>query len=529
MAAERPIRRPLILAGGGMKVGYQAGAHAGPARRGRAAFDHADGTSGRVPQPREVQSGLSGTQDRRQLARDRAVRAHVAPAGLPLPHAVAAAVDAHVRPVDPPVAGLGRRLRTDRTEPDRGYVQRLQLHRQGLRDASGHRADPGSVQGLLRPARSGSPRSRPPARRTSTGCTGRTPTSPRPWLAARTRSGSSGPWPRPPTTARGHMPGTSRSSRRSRTAGSTRSCARSKRSTRPSGPAPTPSIARSGSTSSATRRRCRSTTCCSSRPGDMSRIVDMGVRDARAYLAAQAIPFRPTGPLAPPIGLRFVETMRGAWTSGEPDPQRGWDIAGGEPTERWTSSSRSPSTTSTSSSTTPGGSGPPRDTSTARRSAGGCDRRGTFNVLDHVGPAEREMRYTTAVHRTRRRALPLRRRQACRPRRRVRRLGRHDDAVLDDPPRRHAGRRGRRQRHPRPAHPGPRPPDDDLPDHLQSRRRHLRARAAGLQPLLRRLAVAHLRPAPVSAILSGTAPGLGVRTGPGGSRRPSRGRATSRA
>jgi hypothetical protein len=57
--------------------------------------------------------------------------------------------------------------------------------------------------------------------------------------------------------------------------------------------------------------------------GDMSRIVDMGVRDARAYLAQAGIPFEPTGPLAPPTGMRFVETMRGWWTKGETDPEAG--------------------------------------------------------------------------------------------------------------------------------------------------------------------------------------------------------------
>jgi predicted patatin/cPLA2 family phospholipase len=57
--------------------------------------------------------------------------------------------------------------------------------------------------------------------------------------------------------------------------------------------------------------------------GDMSRIVDMGVRDARAYLAASGVPFDPSGPLAPPIGLRFIEQMRGSWTPGEADPRAG--------------------------------------------------------------------------------------------------------------------------------------------------------------------------------------------------------------
>jgi predicted patatin/cPLA2 family phospholipase len=57
--------------------------------------------------------------------------------------------------------------------------------------------------------------------------------------------------------------------------------------------------------------------------GDMSRIVDMGVRDARAYLAAQGVPFQPTGPLGTPTGLRFVEKMRGWWAMGETDPRVG--------------------------------------------------------------------------------------------------------------------------------------------------------------------------------------------------------------
>lgn len=57
--------------------------------------------------------------------------------------------------------------------------------------------------------------------------------------------------------------------------------------------------------------------------GDMSRIVDMGVRDARAYLSANDVPFEPSGPLAPPMGLRFVEKMRGFWAQGETDPRAG--------------------------------------------------------------------------------------------------------------------------------------------------------------------------------------------------------------
>ncbi|MDQ3938775.1 MAG: hypothetical protein M3253_08875, partial [Chloroflexota bacterium] len=68
--------------------------------------------------------------------------------------------------------------------------------------------------------------------------------------------------------------------------------------------------------------------------GDMSRIVDMGVRDARAYLTAQGMPFEPSGPLAPPMGVRFVETMRGSWTPGQTDPRAAGGTTGGRPTAR---------------------------------------------------------------------------------------------------------------------------------------------------------------------------------------------------
>jgi predicted acylesterase/phospholipase RssA len=57
--------------------------------------------------------------------------------------------------------------------------------------------------------------------------------------------------------------------------------------------------------------------------GDMSRIVDMGVRDARRYLIANGVELRHEGPAAPPTGLRFKEVMRGHWTVGEPDPAEG--------------------------------------------------------------------------------------------------------------------------------------------------------------------------------------------------------------
>ena len=55
-------RRALILAGGGMKVGYQAGALQVLLDEAGLEFDHADGTSGGCLNLAMVQSGLSGTR-----------------------------------------------------------------------------------------------------------------------------------------------------------------------------------------------------------------------------------------------------------------------------------------------------------------------------------------------------------------------------------------------------------------------------------------------------------------------------------
>jgi predicted patatin/cPLA2 family phospholipase len=128
--------------------------------------------------------------------------------------------------------------------------------------------------------------------------------------------------------------------------------------------------------------------------GDMSRIVDMGVRDARAYLSAAGVPFEPTGPLAPPIGLRFVEKMRGAWTVGEADPQRGWDRARGDEAKLEVHLAISIEDLDAFLAD-------PTRLGTAKGfvicpALGGRLRihDGTFNLLDLVGPAEREMRYT---------------------------------------------------------------------------------------------------------------------------------------
>jgi len=128
--------------------------------------------------------------------------------------------------------------------------------------------------------------------------------------------------------------------------------------------------------------------------GDMSRIVDMGVRDARAYLAANGVPFEPTGPLAPPIGIRFVEKMRGAWTVGEADPQRGWDLARGDETKLEVHLAISIEDLDVFLDD-------PDRVGIAKGfvicpALGGKLRihDGTFNLLNQTGPAEREMRYT---------------------------------------------------------------------------------------------------------------------------------------
>lgn len=128
--------------------------------------------------------------------------------------------------------------------------------------------------------------------------------------------------------------------------------------------------------------------------GDMSRIVDMGVRDARAYLAANRVPFEPTGPVAPPQGLRFIEKMRGAWTMGERDPQRGWDLARGDEAKLEVHLAISIEDLDLFLED-------PTRVGTAKGfvicpALGGRLRihDGTFNLLDVVGPGEREMRYT---------------------------------------------------------------------------------------------------------------------------------------
>ncbi|MEE8148237.1 MAG: hypothetical protein V3T24_11575, partial [Longimicrobiales bacterium] len=60
----------------------------------------------------------------------------------------------------------------------------------------------------------------------------------------------------------------------------------------------------------------------------MSRIVDLGIEDTRNYLQGAGIPFKgraPTPVPAKPIGLEFTEEMRGYWSRGEDDYQKGHD------------------------------------------------------------------------------------------------------------------------------------------------------------------------------------------------------------
>ena len=108
---ESGPRRSLILAGGGMKVGYQAGVLQVLLDEAGLEFDHADGTAAAASTWRWSSPGLTGHADRQQLANDRPVRADLAPAALALPDALAAAIDADLRSADAPAAGLGRRLR----------------------------------------------------------------------------------------------------------------------------------------------------------------------------------------------------------------------------------------------------------------------------------------------------------------------------------------------------------------------------------------------------------------------------------
>ena len=122
------------------------------ARRGRAPVRPRRRDERRLPQPGDGPVRSERDPDRRQLADDRPVRADLAPAVVEVPDGLAAAVDADLRSPDAPASGLGRRFREDPPQPDRGLLQRLQLHRQGLRDALRGGPDARPVQGLFRAA-----------------------------------------------------------------------------------------------------------------------------------------------------------------------------------------------------------------------------------------------------------------------------------------------------------------------------------------------------------------------------------------
>ncbi len=79
--APRP-RRSLILAGGGYKVAFQAGVLQVWLDEAGLEFDHADGASGRQPQPRDVVPGHERATDRGQLAQAATARRHRAQLAL---------------------------------------------------------------------------------------------------------------------------------------------------------------------------------------------------------------------------------------------------------------------------------------------------------------------------------------------------------------------------------------------------------------------------------------------------------------
>ena len=250
-----------------MKVGYQAGVLQVLLDEAGLDFDHADGTSGGCLNLASSSPGLSGTRIADNWRNDRPVRADLAPAAVALPVAVAAAVDADLRPAHAPAAGLGRRLRADpRAARSRARTTSSTSPTSCSRRTPGRTLTPGPVQGLLRaadlvpgrrdrwqdlhrrrvlegrqPDRGGRPR-----RGRDLGHLDRVRDARLPaWAVRPVLPHHRGDRRRP--VLRGAAP-------------------RSRRSTPPSAPARTPSTARSGSMSSATPRRCRSTTCCSSRP-----------------------------------------------------------------------------------------------------------------------------------------------------------------------------------------------------------------------------------------------------------------------
>ena len=229
-APAPPIRRSLILAGGGMKVGYQAGVLQVLLDEAGLAFDHADGTSGGCLNLAHAPVGPVRDAHREQLADHRAVRPHLASSrSVPLPAPVAAAVRPDIRPRSCAApARVGRRHREDpRAARSTGTYNVFNFTDKLFETHSRARRSPRT---------SSRPASRLPiwfpavrdqaARPTSTACTGRTPNLRR---GGRPRSrGDLGHLDRVRDArlpARDRTASISTSSRRSPTDGSTKSCA----------------------------------------------------------------------------------------------------------------------------------------------------------------------------------------------------------------------------------------------------------------------------------------------------------------
>ena len=123
-------------------------------------------------------------------------------------------------------------------------------------------------------------------------------------------------------------------------------------------------------------------------------------------------PVRADGPLAPPIGMRFVEEMRGDWAMGETDPRTGAERGQARrvdprrpPRDHDRRPRRVPRRPEARRASR-------RATSSARRSAAGCASATACSTCSiRSAPAARQMRYTLPFTRAGRRAVPVRRGQ----------------------------------------------------------------------------------------------------------------------
>ena len=150
-AEEGSPRRSLILAGGGMRVAWQAGVLKALEAAGLR-FAHADGTSGGIDQPGDAALRALARGDVRALADAAGARLRLAAAAAPVPARAAAARlrrrRRHRR------AGLPPSRRRCRGDPlgarDRGHLQRLQprdrrsTRRSGIARSTSRRSSPAS-------------------------------------------------------------------------------------------------------------------------------------------------------------------------------------------------------------------------------------------------------------------------------------------------------------------------------------------------------------------------------------------------